>query len=191
LFVSLGCNVVATDLPVEEADGRWIGGSQHSETLEDIFYEQIVDRNLFLENASFQPVNMKNIPIHLNGFDFCWSSCALEHLGSLSSGIEFIKNSLNCLKPGGIAVHTTEFNLGSANETLTEGPTVVFRESDIQELSDELVKCGHKITLNLCPGHSYADTIIAKPGDSDIHLRIYAGNKVPATSIGICIEKSL
>ena len=49
-----------------------------------------------------------------------WSSCSLEHLGSISHGIEFILNSLKCLKQHGVAVHTTEFNLSSNEETLNE-----------------------------------------------------------------------
>ena len=40
----------------------------------------------FDQLVTFRPVDMTAIPDDLAGFDFCWSSCALEHLGSLAAG---------------------------------------------------------------------------------------------------------
>jgi len=31
------------------------------------------------------------LPADLTGFDFCWSICALEHLGTIAQGLDFIK----------------------------------------------------------------------------------------------------
>jgi hypothetical protein len=71
-----------------------------------------------------------------------WSSCALEHLGSLEEGINFVVNSSRLLKSGGIGVHTTEFNVASNNSTLTGGPNVIYRKRDIEELDYILRKQG-------------------------------------------------
>ena len=38
----------------------------------------------------------------------------------------FIEGAMNLLKPGGIAVHTTEYNVSSNEETIMEGNDVIF-----------------------------------------------------------------
>jgi hypothetical protein len=48
----------------------------------------------------------------LSTYDFIWSSCSLEHLGSLELGEQFIYNSLKHLKPGGVCPHD-EYNAQS------------------------------------------------------------------------------
>ena len=57
----------------------------------------------------FRAVDMNDIPPDLRGFDFTWSSCALEHLGTLRAGADFVVEQMTCLRPGGVAVHTTEY----------------------------------------------------------------------------------
>jgi SAM-dependent methyltransferase len=189
LFVAKGCRILATDLPVEEGDGRWVGGAQHADSLDKIFYPPIVDRDEFYANAAYRPVNMNAIPTDLEGFDFCWSACALEHLGSLERGLDFIRNSLKCLRPGGVAVHTTEFNLGSGTETLEDGPSVVYRERDLVDFARELQDQGHEVILNLHPGAEPTDRMVDRDRNSDIHLRLYARHRILATSCGLCIRK--
>jgi hypothetical protein len=190
LLVSIGCEIVATDLPAVEADGHWAGGKQHADSLDKIFRPKLVDRDQFYRNASFRAINMNSIPSDLVHFDFCWSACALEHLGSLRRGLDFIRNSLKCLKPGGLAVHTTEFNLGSDTETLEDGPSVVYRQRDLVEFVEELRGEGHEITLNLHPGTEPMDLMIDRDRNSDIHLRLYARHRVIATSIGLWVKKA-
>ena len=90
-------------------------------------------------HVKLRSVDMNSIPDDIEGYDFTWSACAFEHLGSIDKGLEFVKNSLKCLKPGGIAVHTTEFNASSDQNTLTSGPTVLFRKKDLELLGEE--KC--------------------------------------------------
>jgi hypothetical protein len=133
---------------------------------------------------------MNAIPDDLTGFDVCWSACALEHLGSLMHGLEFIRNALRCLKPGGVAVHTTEFNLGSGTKTLERGRSVVYREQDLVEFAEELRGEGHQITLNLHPGNEPVDLMVDRDHDSDIHLRLYIRYRVLSTSIGLTIRKA-
>lgn len=192
LFVSRGCEIVATDLPVEERAGsNWVGSNEHSENLDSLFYRQIVNRERFYRKAAFRPVNMNAIPADLVDFDFCWSSCAFEHLGSLEHGLNFVRNSLNCLKPGGVAVHTTEFNLGSATDTLVSGRCVVYRERDLLSFAKELQGQGHQIELNLNPGSEETDLLIDRDRRGDIHLRLYINNRILATSVGLVVRKSV
>jgi SAM-dependent methyltransferase len=191
LFVAQGCHILATDQPAGKADRHWSAVDQHADSLEKIFAPQIVERDHFYRDAAFRPVDMNAIPDDLADFDFCWSACALEHLGSLRHGLDFIRHSLECLKPGGLAVHTTEFNLGSANRTLERGKSVVYRERDLSQFADELRRQGYEITLNLHPGAEPIDLMIDRDRDSDIHLRLYIKYRVLSTSAGLQIRKSI
>jgi hypothetical protein len=84
-------------------------------------------------------LNMTSIgPVGNRSYDFLWSSCALEHLGSLDAGIDFIESSLPLLKVGGIAVHTTEYNVSSNAETVVNGPDVIYRQRDIEAIGQRL-----------------------------------------------------
>jgi 2-polyprenyl-3-methyl-5-hydroxy-6-metoxy-1,4-benzoquinol methylase len=66
----------------------------------------------FKARVSYRTLDMNYIPEELNGkFDFVWSTCSVEHVGTILLGQRFIINTLNLLKPGGIAIHTVEFNL--------------------------------------------------------------------------------
>jgi hypothetical protein len=88
---------------------------------------------------------MNDIPREFNGrFDFCWSTCALEHLGTLSKGLEFIENSLKVLKPGGIAVHTTEYTLDDG-PTIDNHPIVLYQRAHFENLAARLRVCGHEM----------------------------------------------
>jgi hypothetical protein len=87
---------------------------------------------------------MNHIPSHLaDRFDFCWSTCSFEHLGSLEHGLRFVENSIGTLKVGGIAVHTTEFNLSSDADTLESPNLSVYRRRDIEKLVKALEQAGH------------------------------------------------
>jgi SAM-dependent methyltransferase len=191
LFISRGCEIVATDLPVEEGGGSsWVGSNEHSENLDSLLYNRLVSRETFYQNAVFRPVNMNAIPADLVDFDFCWSSCAFEHLGSLEHGLNFVRNSLKCLKPGGVAVHTTEFNLGSDTETLVDGRCVVYRACDLLSFAQELQAQGHHMQVNLNPGGEETDLLIDRDRLGDIHLRLYINNRILATSLGLFIRKA-
>jgi len=65
---------------------------------------------------------MNAAPSDLSDFDFCWSASAFEHFGSIDQGLAFIERIIECLKPGGRAVHTTELNVSSNDDTVAEGP---------------------------------------------------------------------
>jgi hypothetical protein len=101
LLASLGCEIVATDLAVEEAvEGDWVATDQHATSLEVLNQRGICPDELFRDRVSLRYVDMRNIPGDLRDFDFVWSACALEHLGSLNLGEQFVYESLRCVKPG-------------------------------------------------------------------------------------------
>ncbi|MBV8302888.1 MAG: hypothetical protein JOZ04_01660 [Acidimicrobiia bacterium] len=107
---------------------------------------------------------MTDVPDDLRGFDFCWSLCAMEHLGSLEAGLHFVERSLDCLRPGGVAVHTTELNLSSDVSTLDGGTTVLYRKRDLESLVAQLEAGGHKVApLDLDPGDGVLDAYVDGP----------------------------
>ena len=52
----------------------------------------------------------------------------------------------------GVAVHTTEFDVGSNHETIDHEATVLFRRRDLQGLARWLYSHGHRIRLDFRPG---------------------------------------
>ena len=89
--------------------------------------------------------DMNAIPADLAGYDFCWSICALEHLGSIEKGLAFVENALAVLKPGGLAVHTTEFNIAPRGPTIDHWPTVLFQRDHLLALAGRLAAAGHEV----------------------------------------------
>jgi len=193
VFAKRGCDIVATDLDQQVAKERgWVETLQHSNGLKDLYAacNEVIDEESFNEKVSFINVDMNAIPLELSGFDFVWSACALEHLGSLKHGIEFVKNSIKCLKPGGVAVHTTEFNLSSNEDTFETEGCSVYRKKDIELLVNELEAEGYKVEpVNYNSGHQKVDMYIdIPPYGFSPHLKLLLDNYV-ITSIGIIIMR--
>ncbi|QYU66614.1 class I SAM-dependent methyltransferase [Leptolyngbya sp. 15MV] len=186
-----GVKVLATDAPTDETPNQgWATTNQFAAQAEDLFFAGIVGRKVFDRLVSFRPVDMNAIPADLNDqFDACWSTCSLEHLGSLQHGLDFIENSLNVLRPGGIAVHTTEFNLTSNDETLELPSLALFRRRDIERLAARLIAAGHTVApLNFHPGHEELDEVIDVPPYSRPHLKLLVAHYT-ITSIGLIVRK--
>jgi SAM-dependent methyltransferase len=146
LFASLDTKITATDAPPSEVDGGWVATDQHASSLEDLYRPNIVPKELFRENVRFQYADMRDPSTFPHEqYDFIWSSCAFEHLGTLDAGHRFVIDSADkLLRAGGIAVHTTEFNVSSNDETIVDGPFVLYRRKDLDRLGGSLrrVCCG-------------------------------------------------
>ena len=186
-----GCTVVATDLDHETAAGHgWIETGQHAARLDDLNDRGLCLPEAFRERVEFRPQDMNAISEDLTGFDFVWSSCAFEHLGSIERGLAFVTRAMQCLKPGGLAVHTTEFNLSSNGPTVESEDLSVFRRQDIERLVRALEREGHRVwPLNLQPGTGPVDRYVdVPPYRSEPHLKLRLSRFV-ITSIGIAIER--
>jgi 2-polyprenyl-3-methyl-5-hydroxy-6-metoxy-1,4-benzoquinol methylase len=191
-FASHGAVVLATDAPPEIVAPGWTKTKQYSESIDPLFKPGLIKRDIFDQLVSFRHADMNNLPDDVPSFDACWSACALEHLGSLRHGMDFIRNSLKCLNAGGIAVHTTEFNLSSNEETFENSRLSIYRMKDIVLLLNELREEGHEVwPLNLHPGDQMLDEVIDLPPRSPIHLKLLLKNKFVTTSIGIVVRKKV
>ena len=191
LFCSLGASISATDLATDVAEQKgWVESNQHASRLEYLNARELCDEEQFQKNCSFRHVDMNNIPGDIGTYDFLWSSCALEHLGSLRFGERFIYNAMNCLNPGGFAVHTTEYNLSSNIFTVGRGKTVLYRRRDIEKIIRNLRKDGHVIDMDFTAGSlPYDKYIDVPPYKHNPHLKLRLG-VFTVTSIGLIIQRS-
>lgn len=191
-FASLGTQIVATDAPPEVGELQgWRATDQFADSAERLWRGSVIDRETFLRHVSYETCDMSDISDHLTGFDFCWSSCCFEHLGSLEAGADFVVNSVErTLKPGGIAVHTTEFNLTSNDETVADGPTVIYRRRDIETLIRRLRARGHEVDdLRVAPDKDPLDFYVDTPPYKHaphLKLRLWTYS---ATSVGLVIRR--
>jgi 2-polyprenyl-3-methyl-5-hydroxy-6-metoxy-1,4-benzoquinol methylase len=193
VMASRGCEIVATDLDATAAAGLgWIETDQHASALEDLNARGICDPVQFHQRVSFRTADMNRISTELRDFDFVWSSCAFEHLGSIRHGLEFVVNAMHCLRPGGVAVHTTEFNLTSNYQTVEAHNLVVFRRYDIEQLVRTLEQAGHAVApLNLNPGSGSVDRFVDLPpycSEPQLRLRM---DRYVFTSIGLIVERGV
>lgn len=188
MFASLGAHIVATDAPDDH--GMWSAGEQWSNSIAGMRRPSIIPDALLQERVSFQPTDMNAIPESLSGFDFTWSSCAFEHLGTIEAGLQFVCNSIKTLRPGGIAVHTTEFNVSSNDDTVEAGETVLFRMRDMEDLVARLRSAGHEVEPFVQgPTAHHLDTHIDVPPFSAYpHLKLRLAGYV-TTSSGIVVRR--
>ena len=136
IFASMGVDVLASDAPDEQ---HWGASGEHAASRDALFDAEVISRDEFDARVKFAPVDMTSFEqLPDETYDFIWSSCAMEHLGSLEAGMTFVKNAMRLLKPGGVAVHTTELNCSSNEATVESGWNVVYRRRDIERLADEL-----------------------------------------------------
>jgi hypothetical protein len=189
LFAGLGCDITATDLdPVRARVAGWTDSEQYAGALSELNEYGLCDEAAFAQRVTYRHVDMNDLPADLVGYDFTWSSCALEHLGSLEAGSRFVLNQMHSLIPGGTAVHTTEYNLSSNDRTVDTGGTVLFRQRDIDALLGRLRDAGYRVEGDFTPGETPADRHVDVPPFSETHLRTALGEYV-TTSVALVIVK--
>ncbi|HEX3728040.1 MAG TPA: methyltransferase domain-containing protein, partial [Pirellulales bacterium] len=165
VFAARGCEIVASDLAADDRRARiWTKTSQHASNLAGLNARGLCEAAQFARLVSFRYVDMNAMPEDLRDFDFTWSMCAFEHVGSIDLGLRFIQEQMRCLRPGGVAVHTTEFNVSSNTKTLSQGECVLFRRRDIEALAQALTQQGHKVEpLDLDLGSGPVDRHVDVP----------------------------
>lgn len=187
-----GADVMGTDAPESVGvEAGWVATDQFAKSIDTLFMHGILDRETFLKRVSLAECDMANIDPRLQDYDFCWSSSCLEHLGDLQAGIDFIINSVEkTLRIGGVACHTTEFNVSSNDRTIEKGSTVLYRRRDIEQLIATLRDRGHVVDdFIVAPSDHPLDSFVdTPPYQHAFHLKIdHAGHTV--TSLGLVIRR--
>lgn len=191
-FARMGANVLGTDAPDEIMEsGGWAISKEHSKTLADMRFPWI-SPELFAERVSYRPCDMNNIDPEITGFDFAWSSCCLEHLGTIGKGLDFIQNTVeHCLRIGGIAVHTTELNMSSDIDTVEESvETVLYRRSDLRAFLERMSDRGHEVEPLIVGQnvHALDFHVDVPPFSQNPHLRLKLAGYV-TTSVGLVVRR--
>jgi len=194
LFAARGARLIASDYLGDNANDTWAETGQFGDSLSNIHWPGILSFDDFSSRVTYQNIDMRNLnKVPREAFDFSWSSCAFEHLGSLEAGIQFLINSLDCIKPGGIAVHTTEFNVSSNEDTLECGDNVIYRKKDIEALDLRLRRIGCAIeNMDFDPGSEQHDIAFDYPpfySHGRQHLKLQLDRYI-STSMLIIIRKA-
>ncbi len=202
-LASRGVAATATDLAPDAAKGRgWMETGQHATRRDLAFRPDLVSREAFERLVDFAFVDMTDIPASLDGqYDFCWSLCAFEHLGTIEAGLRFVEQSMRTLRPGGLAIHTTEFNFLCQDDTIDEGSTVLFLAKHLTDLAARLERSGHRVgALDLDVGDGVVDRYVDVPpyhwnpvpqpgwNTGTVHLKLSL-DAYPTTSFGLVVEK--
>lgn len=166
--------VTVTDLPPEnKMHQSWHETRQHAASLDHIYKDDLLGKDQFEKLVKLDYVDMNTIPDTFRDYDFCWSICALEHVGSIAQGLDFIENSLKVLKSGGVAVHTTEFNYANDMETVDNWQTVLFQKKHFTEIAERLRAKGHDVAaLDFSIGDKILDGFIDLPPFEDKFLNL-------------------
>lgn len=175
-LASRGATVVATDRPDETAE--WDNTNQHAASLEHLRHPGVCPDRDFEERVRFLPLDMNDIPDELcrGEFDLTWSAGSFEHIGGIDKSLDFFCRQMACLRPGGLAVHTTEFNMFSYEPTLDENNLVLFRVQELQVLAERLAAQGDRLwPMDLASGIEPEDLHIDSPPHGLPHLKLAVG----------------
>lgn len=166
-----GSAVMVTDRP--DTTPEWTDTGQHALSLLQTYQEipGFRDEDYFAR-ATFLPVDMNAIPEGLlqGQFDFTWSCGSFEHLGGIEAGLDFFVNQMRALKPGGVAAHTTEFNIGQV--PLSAKDLCLFTTADLERLKARLATQGDSLHYDLIMGDEPADRHIDVPPYGLPHLKL-------------------
>ena len=106
-------------------------------------------------------MDMRYLDFEDNKFDFCYSSCAIEHIGGFEDFVQHLNEVYRTLKEGGVYVFTTEFQFGSA--TIKDPNNYIFSPSFINHLIDNC-----KLTPVTNPDVSLTDHVANMPFPSNV-----------------------
>ena len=87
------------------------------------------------ENLQAMRMDMRYLDFEDNTFDFCYSSCAIEHIGEYQDFLQHLNEVNRVLKVGGIYVLTTELQFGE--KTVPDPNNYIFSKEYISKLISE------------------------------------------------------
>lgn len=190
-FAHLGCLITASDYV--DSNSSWQTSNQMATSVSSLNTRGICNDTDFGERVRFRHIDMNNIPEDecSETYDFLWSSCAMEHIGGIENGLQFAVNALQCLKPGGIAVHTTEFNCCSNTITINQPGCCIFRKKDIEQLHTMISpEYATMLPMDYNTGDHYLDTLVdTVPYRQDFHIKLNLLGETTTSCIIIIVKR--
>ncbi len=196
-----GVRVTATDLPSSgDTTSEWAASLQHAASIDQLRFPGICNDEILNELVSFVPVDMNDLPetVTADSYDFVWSSCVIEHLGTPKLGFDFVLKSAELLAPGGMMIHTTEYELTNKEITQDYGHCAVYRAADFLELAQQFRELGFAVNIDLgislaMPEERWISSFEI-PGayesgyEEPAHLRLVIGDSI-STSFAITVRR--
>ena len=175
-LVKLGFDVLATDYLDGSIAEDWKRTGQLASEFQQLNQRGILTEQEFIDHLKFQNLDMNQSPKEMHGsFDFTWSSCALGHIGGYQNGLDFILDSLNLLRPGGMAVHSTELDVSALGSIFTSPSLNFYKLDDLNETIKLAQKRGFETSLiqkrKMFSGKSER-FVVLEPWDEKTHIRI-------------------
>jgi hypothetical protein len=187
VMAAAGMQLTATEHPAYRPGGQELAQL----SVMDVFYGGICPEDAFRERVAFRAVDMNALPADLGKYDAVWACSAIEELGSIRAGSDFVVAASGLLKRGGIGVFTTQFNARNDCDTIEVPQLSLWRRLDLLDLQDRLVDAGcEMLPLGLTPGSLPEDAIIdTPPYTNPVHLKLTNGEHV-VTSVGFALRKA-
>ena len=152
-------------------------------------------------NITALKMDMRSLDFEDNTFDFCYSSCAFEHIGSFDDFGQHLDEVYRCLKPEGVYVFTTELQLG--NTTIQDKNNYIFSPGILQiiienaKLSPEInpdvsltdIVSNYSLPSNISRLCSDDESSITAKIMNDYPHTILLRGQYPFTSIQIILRK--
>ena len=172
-FIKHGCDIVSSDFIVE--NNIWSTNNEVAYNIDNLNEHKIISHDLLSQKCIFRVEDMNNIHSDLKQgkFDFIWSSCAIEHIGGLDKGLNYVVNSLDCLKSGGYSIHTTEYNCSSNDGTAEYSDNGIYRKKDFEKLETMLWGKAVLFPIDYDLGDMRYDNYIdTYPYSNETHLKL-------------------
>ena len=115
-------------------------------------------------------MDMRYLDFAENSFDFCYSSCAIEHIGKFEDFVQHLNEVYRCLKEDGIYVFTTELQLGDT--TIKDPNNYIFSPAYLNYIIEH-----NKLTPDCDPDISITEHSVNFPLPSNIAALCYNGEK--------------
>lgn len=116
------------------------------------------------ERVEFVPAGLAGLPEMLANFDFTCSAGALDQLGGVREIGALIEESLECLRPAGLAVHLLRIAARAVDGGTAVAPGV-FSHGEMERLALILISRGHEVAqLRLTGGSGLVESGLEAAG---------------------------